>query len=389
MLTGPQRDPRAAVLEHRGRPALTRASGRVHVHARPAGRGRRPADHDRLAAGARPDRDGAAEPGRRRPGRGPDLSGGAAGVPARRLTRRSPMPCDEHGPDPGRADRGRARDRREGRLPHPDLPEPDRAHDAAPSAAPRIAEAAAEAGLWLVEDDPYSALRLEGEAVDLLAAQPAAPTARSSSRRSPRCSRRACGSATCARRRRCAGRSPWPSRPPTCTPRPSPRWPRRAGWRRTTSATHIAGLAAHYRPRRDALLAGLRGVPARGLALHAARGRPVHLGRRCRDGYDAEASSPRAIERGVAFVPGLYFYAGEPRPRDAARLVRHRHAGRAARGRRPSRRRLRGVGDPTCPRDHTQTWTGCATRCASATRTYPSPKTTAERSRAEEDDGDA
>ncbi len=37
-----------------------------------------------------------------------------------------------------------------------------------------LAEAAAEAGLWLVEDDPYSALRLDGERVDLLAAQPAA-----------------------------------------------------------------------------------------------------------------------------------------------------------------------------------------------------------------------
>ena len=37
-----------------------------------------------------------------------------------------------------------------------------------------LAEAAAAAGLWLVEDDPYSALRLDGEPVDLLAAQPAA-----------------------------------------------------------------------------------------------------------------------------------------------------------------------------------------------------------------------
>ena len=33
-----------------------------------------------------------------------------------------------------------------------------------------IAAAAAEAGLWLVEDDPYSALRLEGQDADLLAA---------------------------------------------------------------------------------------------------------------------------------------------------------------------------------------------------------------------------
>ena len=30
------------------------------------------------------------------------------------------------------------------------------------------------------------------------------------------------------------------------------------------------------------------------------------------EGHDAEAILPRAIERGVAFVPGKYFYAGEP-----------------------------------------------------------------------------
>ena len=33
------------------------------------------------------------------------------------------------------------------------------------------------------------------------------------------------------------------------------------------------------------------------------------------EGHDAEAILPRAIERGVAFVPGKYFYAGEPDPR--------------------------------------------------------------------------
>ena len=32
------------------------------------------------------------------------------------------------------------------------------------------------------------------------------------------------------------------------------------------------------------------------------------------EGHDAEAILPRAIERGVAFVPGKYFYAGEPDP---------------------------------------------------------------------------
>src|SRR3954465_12344009 len=35
-----------------------------------------------------------------------------------------------------------------------------------------LAEAAAQTGLWLVEDDPYSALRLQGSDVELLAAHP-------------------------------------------------------------------------------------------------------------------------------------------------------------------------------------------------------------------------
>jgi 2-aminoadipate transaminase len=31
-------------------------------------------------------------------------------------------------------------------------------------------------------------------------------------------------------------------------------------------------------------------------------------------GHDAEAVLPRAIERGVAFVPGRHFFAGDPVP---------------------------------------------------------------------------
>ena len=31
------------------------------------------------------------------------------------------------------------------------------------------------------------------------------------------------------------------------------------------------------------------------------------------DGHDAEEILPRALANGVAFVPGKYFYAGEPR----------------------------------------------------------------------------
>ena len=214
-----------------------------------------------------------------------------------------------------------------------------------------LAAAAAEAGLWLVEDDPYSALRLEGEDVDLLAAyapertivvqtlsKVLSPGLRIGYVRAPAALRgplavakqaadlhtstvAQMAAAALARRR-------------TTSASTSPGWPRTTG----RAATRCWPACASSCPR------------AR--VLHRARGRPVHLGARCPDGYDAAEILPRAIERGVAFVPGEYFYAGEPVPAHAAGLVRHRHAGRAARGRRPSRRGLLGVGPGMPERPH-------------------------------------
>ncbi len=73
----------------------------------------------------------------------------------------------------------------------------------------------------------------------------------------------------------------------------------------------IAGLAAHYRARRDAFaealgrhLSGLAtwGVPAGGLFFWLRLNQPI----------DTRALLGEAIERGVAFMPGEEFYAGEP-----------------------------------------------------------------------------
>ena len=73
---------------------------------------------------------------------------------------------------------------------------------------------------------------------------------------------------------------------------------------------HIASLAAHYRPRRDALLEGLREHLPAGSKLTEPEG-GLFIWVELPDGYDAEAILPGAIERGVAFVPGKYFYAGQ------------------------------------------------------------------------------
>ena len=115
-------------------------------------------------------------------------------------------PRRRRGPRSRRADRAGPRDRRQGRLPDPDLPEPDRPHDRPPSAAPR----------WPRPPPPRACgwsrttrtARCAWTATTSTCWPPSPPraTARSSSRRCRRSSRPACGSATCARPPRCAGR---------------------------------------------------------------------------------------------------------------------------------------------------------------------------------------
>src|SRR4051794_17464982 len=177
-----------------------------------------------------------------------------------------------------------------------------------------IAEAAAAAGLWLVEDDPYSALRLEGEDVDLLAAQPAArdrtiviqtlskvlsPGLRIGYLRAPAALR---GPLAVAKQAADLHTS-------TVTQLAAERW-----LTAHDLGEHIAGLAAHYRPRRDALLAGLQEhLPAGSVCTEPEGGLFIWV--TLPEGHDAAEILPRAIERGVAFVPGKYFYAGEADPR--------------------------------------------------------------------------
>ncbi len=175
-----------------------------------------------------------------------------------------------------------------------------------------IAEAAAEANLWLVEDDPYSALRLDGEPVDLLAAQPAArdrtiviqtlskvlsPGLRIGYVRAPQALR---GPITVAKQAADLHTS-------TVAQMAAARW-----LGSHDLSTHSHNLGAHYRPRRDALLAGLlEHLPAGSRWTRPEGGLFIWV--ELPHGYDAERVLGRAIERGVAFVPGLYFYAGEPR----------------------------------------------------------------------------
>ena len=133
----------------------------------------------------------------------------------------------------------------------------------------------------------------------------------------------------------CAGRSRWPSRPPTCTLRPWRRWrPTPAGGARPGREETAPGSRAHHRRRRDApRWPACRSSCPRGHALE--RGpegglfiwvRPPGGLRRRRDLLRARSSGARPS------WPGSYFYAGEEEPwrNTLARVLRHGDAGRAA-----------------------------------------------------------
>jgi 2-aminoadipate transaminase len=221
-----------------------------------------------------------------------------------------PIPGDAEGPDPaGLAAVARAEGARLAYL-IPTFQNPTgRTLSAERRAA--LAEAAADAGLWLVEDDPYSALRLDGEPAELLAAHPAArertiviqtlskvlsPGLRIGYLRAPDALYAALAVAKQAADLHTS----------TIAQLAAERW-----LAHHDVLAHIRALAAHYRPRRDALLAGLaRHLPQGSTFTHPEGGLFIWV--TLPAGIDAEAILPRAVDRGVAFVPGRYFYAGEP-----------------------------------------------------------------------------
>ena len=221
-----------------------------------------------------------------------------------------PVPCDEDGPLPDALVEAARTSGAKAAYLIPTFQNPTgRTMPAERRAA--LAEAAAEAGLWLVEDDPYSALRLEGVDVDLLAAHAPertiviqtlskvlSPGLRIGYLRAPAALR---GPLTVAKQAADLHTS-------TVAQMAAERW-----LAAHDLGTHSAGLAAHYRPRRDALLAGLQEFLPPGTHCTEPEG-GLFIWVTLPDGYDASAILPRALDAGVAFVPGLYFYAGEPRP---------------------------------------------------------------------------
>ncbi|WP_368862459.1 PLP-dependent aminotransferase family protein [Frankia sp. Mgl5] len=179
-----------------------------------------------------------------------------------------------------------------------------------------IARVAAERGFWIIEDDPYGELRFEGAAVPWIASiedaadrtillgsfsKTMAPGMRLGWLRAPEVLRRACVIAKQAADLHTS----------TIDQAAAARY-----LIDSDLDAHIARVCAAYRPRRDALLAGLpRGLPA-GSTWNRPEG-GMFVWARLPDGYDATALLSAAVRRQVAYVPGAPFYAG---PADAATL---------------------------------------------------------------------
>jgi 2-aminoadipate transaminase len=174
-----------------------------------------------------------------------------------------------------------------------------------------LAAVAERHGFWLIEDDPYGELRYRGEPLPSLATMPGAED-------------RTLALSTLSKVAAPGLRIGWVRTPPAL--RASLVVAKQAAdlhsstidqaaaahWLAAVDLdAHVAGLRAAYGERRDALLDGL----AAALPPGSTHNRPdggMFVWARLPDGWDAEALLRRALEHGVAFVPGYPFFAGEP-----------------------------------------------------------------------------
>ncbi|MFJ8358570.1 PLP-dependent aminotransferase family protein [Streptomyces sp. NPDC093984] len=220
------------------------------------------------------------------------------------------VPCDEDGIDPGALEELVVRERPKLLYSVPTFQNPTgRTLPADRRAA--IAGVAARHGLWIVEDDPYGELRFEGERVPWIASyedahdravllgsfsKVMAPGLRLGWLRAPAALRRACAVAKQAA--------------DLHTPSVNQLAAARYLADRDLDA-HVARVAAAYRERRDAMLAGLAEALPEGSVWNRPQG-GMFLWARLPEGYDTTALLPRVVEQDVAYVPGAPFYADAP-----------------------------------------------------------------------------
>ncbi|MFJ4423396.1 aminotransferase-like domain-containing protein [Streptomyces bobili] len=174
-----------------------------------------------------------------------------------------------------------------------------------------LASVAARHGLWIIEDDPYGELRYEGERVPWIAAHPdardrtvllgsfskvMAPGLRLGWLRAPAELRRACAVAKQAA----------DLHTPTVNQLAAARY-----LAVSDLDAHVVRVAAVYRERRDAMLAGLPDALPQGSVWNRPEG-GMFLWARLPETYDTAALLPAVVREDVAYVPGAPFYPGEP-----------------------------------------------------------------------------
>ncbi|MEW1959329.1 PLP-dependent aminotransferase family protein [Kineococcus sp. NPDC059986] len=178
----------------------------------------------------------------------------------------------------------------------------------------RIAELAAEHGVWIVEDDPYGELRYAGSAVPALAAQPAAAQS-------------VLHLGSFSKIGAPGLRLGWARLPRAV--RPAVVVAKQAADLQTSTVdqaavaeylavtdldAHVVGVVAAYRARRDAMLAALAAELPAGSSWTRPDGGMFTWVRLPDDrgSTDTAALLPAALREGVAFVPGAAFFAGAP-----------------------------------------------------------------------------
>jgi DNA-binding transcriptional MocR family regulator len=178
----------------------------------------------------------------------------------------------------------------------------------------RVAQIAAEHGLWLVEDDPYGELRYDGEPLAPIASHPGArdrtvtvsslskvlaPGLRIGFVRAPEA---LLGPMTVAKQAADLHTS-------TVDQHAA-----RESLRHGELDEHIEHVRGEYRRRRDALLGGLAQALPQGSTFNRPAG-GMFVWARLPAGWDAATLLRAALRHDLAFVPGSPFYATEPDPR--------------------------------------------------------------------------
>lgn len=224
-----------------------------------------------------------------------------------------PVPCDAEGIVPEELARIVARERPKLLYTIPTFQNPTGRTLPAGRRA-EVARTAARLGLWLVEDDPYGELRYEGTDIPWLAAHPGAedrtallgsfskvmaPGLRLGWLRAPAALRRA---AVVAKQAADLHTS-------TVDQLAAAHY-----LAAVDLDAHIATVRAAYRPRRDALLAGLGEALPRGSEWNRPEG-GMFVWARLPEGHDATALLKAAIGENVAFVPGAPFHTDPVDPR--------------------------------------------------------------------------